>query len=84
MRWQALEEITVTAQRVSERLQDVPVAVTAILADELDKRGVRQAGDITSSIPSGSRRPPTASPTPGYRSRAQGGAASEWPRGSRV
>jgi len=25
----------------------VPVAVTAILADELDERGVRQAGDIT-------------------------------------
>lgn len=48
---EALEEITVTAQRVSERLQDVPVAVTAILADELDERGVRQAGDITSSVP---------------------------------
>src|SRR3979490_734295 len=47
----ALEEITVTAQRVSERLQDVPVAVTAIMADELDERGVRQAGDITSSVP---------------------------------
>jgi iron complex outermembrane receptor protein len=48
---EALEEITVTAQRVSERLQDVPVAVTAILADDLDERGVRQAGDITSSVP---------------------------------
>src|SRR6266850_4614429 len=48
---EALEEITVTAQRVPERLQDVPVAVTAILADELDERGVRQAGDITSSVP---------------------------------
>src|SRR5882762_10324109 len=48
---EALAEITVTAQRVSERLQDVPVAVTAILADDLDERGVRQAGDITSSVP---------------------------------
>ena len=48
---EALEEITVTAQRVSERLQDVPVAVTAILANELDERGVRQAGDITSAVP---------------------------------
>ncbi len=48
---EALEEITVTAQRVSERLQDVPVAVTAILADDLDERGVRQAGDITSAVP---------------------------------
>ena len=48
---EALEEITVTAQRVSERLQDVPVAVTAILANELDERGARQAGDIASAVP---------------------------------
>jgi outer membrane receptor protein involved in Fe transport len=48
---EALEEITVTAQRVSERLQDVPVAVTAISASELLERGVRQAGDITASVP---------------------------------
>jgi len=48
---EALAEITVTAQRVSERLQDVPVAVTAISANELAERGVRQAGDITSAVP---------------------------------
>jgi iron complex outermembrane receptor protein len=48
---EALEEITVTAQRVTERLQDVPVAVTAISANELIERGVRQASDITSSVP---------------------------------
>src|SRR5256714_1227173 len=47
----ALEEVTVTAQRVSERLQDVPVAVTAIPASELLERGIRQAGDITASVP---------------------------------
>jgi iron complex outermembrane receptor protein len=48
---EALEEITVTAQRVTERLQDVPVAVTAISANELIERGMRQAGDITASVP---------------------------------
>src|ERR1700730_11282028 len=48
---EALAEITVTAQRVTERLQDVPVAVTAISATELTERGVRQAGDITSTVP---------------------------------
>jgi iron complex outermembrane receptor protein len=48
---EALAEITVTAQRVSERLQDVPVAVTAISANDLAERGVRQAGDITSAVP---------------------------------
>jgi iron complex outermembrane recepter protein len=46
-----LEEIVVTAQRRTERLQDVPVAVTAVSAAELMDRGVRQAGDITSSVP---------------------------------
>jgi len=47
----ALEEVTVTAQRTTERLQDVPVAVTAISADELTAREVRQAGDITAYVP---------------------------------
>ena len=46
-----LEEVTVTAQRRSERLQDVPVAVTAISGSELIERGVRQAGDIVDSVP---------------------------------
>jgi iron complex outermembrane receptor protein len=46
-----LEEVTVTAQRVTERLQDVPVAVTAITAEELLDRGIRQAGDITALVP---------------------------------
>jgi iron complex outermembrane receptor protein len=47
----ALEEVTVTAQRVTERLQDVPVAVTAITGADLLNRGVRQAGEITSTVP---------------------------------
>jgi iron complex outermembrane recepter protein len=46
-----LEEIVVTAQRRSERLQDVPVAVTALSASDLEDLGVRKAGDITSSVP---------------------------------
>jgi iron complex outermembrane receptor protein len=48
---QELEEVVVTAQRVSERLQDVPIAVTAISASELADLGVRQAGDIAASVP---------------------------------
>jgi iron complex outermembrane recepter protein len=46
-----LEEVTVTAQRRTERLQDVPVAVTALSASELIERGVRQAGDIVDVVP---------------------------------
>src|SRR5258706_264453 len=39
----ALEEIVVTAQRRVERLQDVPLAITALSADDLTNLGVRQA-----------------------------------------
>src|ERR1700682_5242416 len=48
---QGLEEIVVTAQRQSERIQDVPIAITALSASDLVDRGVRQAGDIVSSVP---------------------------------
>jgi iron complex outermembrane receptor protein len=46
-----LEEVTVTAQRRTERLQDVPVAVTAISGSQLIDRGVREAGDIVDAVP---------------------------------
>jgi iron complex outermembrane receptor protein len=46
-----LAEITVTAQRRAERAQDVPIAISAISSADLIERGVRQAGDITSSVP---------------------------------
>jgi iron complex outermembrane recepter protein len=46
-----LQEIVVVAERRSEKLEDVPIAVTAISASELEDRGVRQAGDITSLVP---------------------------------
>jgi iron complex outermembrane recepter protein len=46
-----LEEIVVTAERKTERAQDAPLAVTAISDADLEKRGVRQAGDVTSLVP---------------------------------
>jgi iron complex outermembrane recepter protein len=46
-----LTEVVVTAERRSEKLQDVPIAVTALSGSELAARGVRQAADITSSVP---------------------------------
>jgi len=47
----ALEEVVVTAERRTEKAQDVPVAITAVSAADLESRGVRQAGDITASVP---------------------------------
>jgi iron complex outermembrane receptor protein len=46
-----LNEVVVTAQRQSERSKDVPIALTAVSADELRDRGIRQAADITSLVP---------------------------------
>jgi len=46
-----ITEVVVTAERRSERLQDVPVAVTALSGTDLEARGVRQAADIVNSVP---------------------------------
>ncbi|MFV3129055.1 TonB-dependent receptor [Niveispirillum sp. KHB5.9] len=46
-----LEEIIVTAQRRSERLQDVPVTVTAFSAEEIAQARLRQIDDIASRTP---------------------------------
>ena len=46
-----LNEVLVTAQRQSERTQDVPISLTAVTADELRDRNIRQAADITGLVP---------------------------------
>lgn len=46
-----LGQITVTAQRRSENLQDVPVSVTALTADQLDKRQISDVNDLQAQIP---------------------------------
>jgi iron complex outermembrane recepter protein len=46
-----LEEVTVTAQRKEESLQRVPLSVTAITADQLDKQKVFEQTDLQYSSP---------------------------------
>lgn len=46
-----LEEIIVTAQRRSENLQKVPIAVTVLSADTLDKEGVDDAMLLATTVP---------------------------------
>lgn len=53
----ALEEITVTAQRRAESMQDVPVAVTAFDADMVDKARIESVGDIVANTPNFSYTP---------------------------
>ncbi|NIJ35643.1 outer membrane receptor protein involved in Fe transport [Sphingopyxis panaciterrae] len=44
-------DIIVTAQRYEQRLQDVPVSISAIGADELASRGATSLGDLQYSVP---------------------------------
>ncbi|MBV6418622.1 MAG: TonB-dependent receptor [Steroidobacteraceae bacterium] len=53
----ALEEIVVTAQRREEKLQEVPLSITAIGADDLAARGIRDVLDLSGSAPTVIARP---------------------------
>src|SRR5882724_1340218 len=46
-----LEVVTVTATKRAERLQDVPVAVTALTSAVLDRSNVRELGDLVKLAP---------------------------------
>jgi iron complex outermembrane receptor protein len=47
----AIDEIIVTAQRRSERLQDVPVSITAVSGEDLVKQRIETPGDLVSVVP---------------------------------
>lgn len=49
---EATEEIVVVARRRAENIQKVPLAITAISADDLKKRNISNTADLTSAIPS--------------------------------
>ena len=46
-----LEEVTVTAQRRSERSLDVPISITALSAEQLGQGDIQQLGDIMKLTP---------------------------------
>jgi outer membrane receptor protein involved in Fe transport len=46
-----LEEVTVTARRRAESLQEVPIAVTAFTAEAIENRGIRNINDIAKLTP---------------------------------
>ena len=47
-----IQDIIVTAQKRSQVLQDVPVAVSALAGDELESRGVSETSDLQGFVPS--------------------------------
>jgi iron complex outermembrane receptor protein len=46
-----LTEITVTAQRRSESLQTVPIAITAVNAAEMERNGIHDLGTLSGQVP---------------------------------
>ena len=46
-----LEEITVTAQRRSESLQTVPIAITAVTATDMERNGIHSLGTLAGQVP---------------------------------
>ncbi len=48
----AVQEIIVTAQRQAERLQSVPIAVSAFSAQALERQQIRNTSDLQLSLPS--------------------------------
>lgn len=47
----AAEEITVTARRRSENIQDIPLAITAVGSEALDALGVQSLNDLSAFAP---------------------------------
>lgn len=56
----ALEEIVVTARFREENLQETPIAITAITAEEIAVRGMTSAYEIGLAVPNASLRPTQA------------------------
>jgi outer membrane receptor protein involved in Fe transport len=48
---QVLQEIIVTATKRSERLQDVPISISAITSDDIATRGFTNYADMLNSVP---------------------------------
>jgi len=47
----ALEEIVVTARRRAEAMQEVPISIVAVSAQEIEQAGIQTMGDLTQSVP---------------------------------
>mgnify|MGYP000612575885 CR=1 FL=1 len=46
-----LDEIVVTAQKRSENVQDVPIAITAITGEQLESKGIRSLDEVAFRVP---------------------------------
>ncbi|HTU65550.1 MAG TPA: TonB-dependent receptor [Steroidobacteraceae bacterium] len=57
---EGLEEVIVTARFKAEKLQETPIAITAITAGDLAERGMQNSYEIAYTVPNASLRPAQA------------------------
>ena len=55
-----LQEVVVTARYREESLQQTPIAITAITAEDLQQRGFSSAAEVAYTVPNASFRPAQA------------------------
>ena len=48
---QLIEEVIVTATKRAESMQEVPIAVTALTADDIDQLGITNFSDYVMALP---------------------------------
>lgn len=72
-----IEEIIVTARRVNERAQQVPIAITAFSQDNLREKGVNNGTDLQNYTPSLSVVGDVARNQESYTIRGMGGSAGQ-------
>lgn len=46
-----LQEVVVTAQKREEKLQDVPISITAVSAEQIEDRGIKSLADLNALAP---------------------------------
>lgn len=73
---QSPQDIVVTATRRSERLQDVPIAVSVLSGDSLERSGIKTFSDIQYQAPGITIRPASTTTDNGIRLRGVGTIAS--------
>ncbi len=70
-----LDEIVVTARKVQENLQDVPISISVISAEQLTREGATRVADTTQFTPNARMRPlstDSTSPQISFRGQVQG------------
>ncbi len=72
-----IADIVVTATRQSTNMQDTPIAITAVTAENLEERGLKSVADLTAVVPNAEFRRTHGAFGPGVSASIRGIGASD-------